>query len=303
MPALTLGDVDIIRLVEVDAVDFAPVGEIFPDHDPAVIEANKEWLAPDHFNLDNGLWRGCVQSYLLRSEGRTILVDTGIGNHKERPHFPIGTHLDTDFLDRLAAAGATPADVDIVVTTHLHVDHVGWNTRLEGREWVPTFPNATYLFARADVDYWNPLGPGYGPTPSGRLLNQNVYEDSVLPILRAGLAHVWDGESHRIDSNLLLEAAPGHTPGSAVLSLESNGDRAKFVGDLMHSPLQSIDPSTSSCFDEDVTQAARTRRRIVGQAAESKTLLLAAHFVGGEALEVTRRGDGFAFAGWRPFTA
>jgi glyoxylase-like metal-dependent hydrolase (beta-lactamase superfamily II) len=302
MPTLTLGDVEIVQLLEVGGLDFALVGEIFPDHDPAVLEANRAWLAPDHFNLESGLWRACVQSYLLRSEGRTILVDTGLGNHKERPYFTVGTHLDTDYLDRLAAVGVTPEQVDVVVSTHLHVDHVGWNTRLDGRAWLPTFPNATYLFAQADVDYWNPLGPGYGPTPYGRLINQNVYEDSVVPILEAGLATVWSGDTHRLDRNLVLQSAPGHTPGSAVLVLETGGDRALFVGDLMHSPLQAIATGTNSCFDEDGTLAAQTRQRIVARAADSKALILAPHFVGGEALEVTRNGAGFAFAGWRSFT-
>lgn len=301
MSTLIFGDVEITRLVEIDTLDYAPTGDIFPAHDPAVIEANKSWLAPDYINVEAGLFRGCIQSYLVRSAGKTILIDTGVGNHKERPHFAVGTHLDTDYLDRLTAAGVSAAEIDIVIATHVHVDHVGWNTYLAGREWIPTFPNASYVFARADVDYWNPLDPSYAPTPSGRLINQNVYEDSVQPILEAGLATIWDGESYRIDENLLIEATPGHTPGSAVVSLDSGGDRALFIGDLMHSPFQSIDPSVGSCFDEDDKGAADSRHRIVSRAAETKTLMLAPHFSNGEALEVTRDGDGFAFAGWRPY--
>jgi glyoxylase-like metal-dependent hydrolase (beta-lactamase superfamily II) len=301
MATLKFGDVEVTRLVEAGPIDFAPMSVILPGHDPAVVEKNRDWLEPDQVNFEEGNWRACVQTYVLRSAGRTILVDTGLGNHKERPHFPIATHLDTDFLDRLAAAGFGPDDVDVVVATHLHVDHVGWNTYLDDREWVPTFPNATYLFHRADVDYWNPVAPGFAPTPHGRLTNQNVYEDSVTPILDAGLATVWDGDSYRLDENLLIEAAPGHTPGSTVLTLESEGDRALFVGDLMHSPVQAVATDTASCFDEDPARAADTRRRIVGRAAETSSLLIASHFVGGEALEITREGDDFVFAGWTPF--
>jgi glyoxylase-like metal-dependent hydrolase (beta-lactamase superfamily II) len=243
-------------------------------------------------------WRACAQSYVLRSAGKTIVVDTGFGNHKERPYFPVGTHLNTDFLARLEAVGVKAADVDAVVCTHLHIDHVGWNTRLEGREWVPTFVNATYHFARADVDFWNPMN---GHHPRGERLNQNVFEDSVAPILQAGKAAVWEGDSLQLDENLRLDAASGHTPGTAVLSLDSGGERALFVGDIAHSPIQMINPDWNSCFDEDELEARRARHRVIARAADEKWLMFAAHFSGGRAIEISRQGDRYAFAGWTPF--
>lgn len=151
------------------------------------------------------------------------------------------------------------------------------------------------------MDYWNPLSPKYAPSPLGRLINQNTYEDSVAPIVEAGPATVWDGTTHRIDENLVLESMPGHTTGSAILSLESGGDRAFFIGDLCHSPFQTITPDCGSCFDEDAAATARSRRKLLNRAAETKALIFAAHFSGGEPVEVTKRGDGFAFAGWTPF--
>jgi glyoxylase-like metal-dependent hydrolase (beta-lactamase superfamily II) len=302
LQSLTLGDVEITRVVELEATEHSTLDHIFPSHDPAVVRDNEHWLAPDHWIPQTNGWMTCVHSYLLRSAGRTILIDTGFGNHKERPYFPVGTHLDTDYLDRLAAAGARPEDIDLVVTTHLHVDHVGWNTQLVGREWTPTFPQATYLFARRDIEYWDPLRPGHQPTQPGRLLNQNVFEDSVEPIVRAGMATIWDGESHRIDENLVLEAAPGHTPGSAVIALQSGGDRALFVGDLAHSPLQMVNPDWNSCFDEHPAQARSTRRQLVARAADTTTLMFAPHFIGGQAIEIARDGDNFAFVRWAPFS-
>lgn len=130
--------------------------------------------------------------------------------------------MDTDYLRTLAHAGARPQDVDVVVNTHLHNDHVGWNTRREGRDWVPTFPNATYLIPKIDFDFWNPLGP---VRPRYRQGNQNVWEDSVLPVHQAGQVKLWEG-SYTLDSHLTLHPAPGHTPGSSVIQLKSGSDRA-----------------------------------------------------------------------------
>ncbi|MGW1635158.1 MBL fold metallo-hydrolase, partial [Streptomyces anthocyanicus] len=211
---------------------------------------------------------------------------------------PVWSRLETDFLANLARAGVQPEDVDIVINTHLHIDHVGWNTYLDGRTWVPTFPNATYLMAKADFDYWNPANEI--KTLLGRG-NQNVFEDSVAPVHEAGLTRLWE-DGHRIDSNLRLELAPGHTPGSSVLRLESGSDRALFVGDLMHSPIQIHEPDANSCFCEDPAEARATRRRLLGSAVDSNALVFPAHLGGHGAAEVVREGGKFAVKGWAPFT-
>jgi glyoxylase-like metal-dependent hydrolase (beta-lactamase superfamily II) len=298
MEQIILGDVSVTRVREY----FGPVGmtpgTFFPDSSKDVWEAGRDWLAPHFLDAGTGIVHSAIQTWLLRSEGRTILVDTGVGNHKERPYAPVWSHLETDFLAGLARAGVRPEDVDIVINTHLHVDHVGWNTYLDGRQWVPTFPNATYLMPKDDFDFWN---PGNGHRPLLGRGNQNVFEDSVAPVHRAGLTRLWEG-SHRIDANLRLDAAPGHTPGSSVLTLTSGTDRAVFVGDLLHSPVQILEPDVNSCFCEDPAEARATRREVLGRAADTHALVFPAHLGGHGAAEVVRDGSAFAVKDWAPFT-
>ncbi|MEU7583607.1 MBL fold metallo-hydrolase [Streptomyces sp. NPDC041068] len=276
---ITLGDVDARRVVEV------------PD-----LSLDARSIVP---GIPEEVWRGhegdvaAVQTWVLRSEGRVVLVDTGVGNGRRRPGSPHFEGLDTDFLARLAAAGVRPEDVDVVVNTHIHGDHVGWNTREEGGSWVPTFPRATYLIPAADRAYF---GPERGDAV--REDHRAVFADSIAPVERAGQAVYWEG-THRIDAHLTLEAAPGHTPGSSVLRVESGGDRAVFVGDLLHVPAQLAAPGCSSCFCEDPEQAAETRIKVLGRAADERELVVPAHFGGAAgAVEVRREGGGFAVSRW-----
>ncbi|MFB7909489.1 MULTISPECIES: MBL fold metallo-hydrolase [unclassified Kitasatospora] len=294
---LTLGDVTVTRVKEYYGPAGLTPGQFFPDSPDGAWQEHRDWLAPDFWDPGTDQCRTAIQTWLLRSEGRTILVDTGVGNHKDRPYAPVWHRLDTEYLDNLAAAGVRPEDVDLVVNTHLHIDHVGWNTRLEGREWVPTFPNATYLVPRPDFEFWDPANGHRSVLGEG---NRNVFEDSVAPVHRAGQVRLWDG-GHRIDRNLRLDPAPGHTPGSSVLTLDSGGERALFVGDLVHTPLQLAEPDTNSCFCEDPAQSRATRHRLLGEAAERHALLFPAHFGGSGAVEVARRGPGFAVEEWAGF--
>lgn len=297
MDQIELGDVTVTRIKEYyGSVEMSPA-EFFPDTTAHDWEANRDWLAPDFWDPEPNTCLSAIQTWLLRSEGRTILVDTGVGNHKERPYAQVWSRRDTTFLDNLARAGVQPEDVDLVINTHLHIDHVGWNTRLDGRTWVPTFPNATYLMPRADFDFWNPAN-GH-PTVFGRG-NQNVFEDSVAPVYEAGLTHVWDG-TYQIDTNLRLDLAPGHTPGSSVLTLASGTDRAVFVGDLVHSPVQIVAPHANSCFCEDPAQARATRTRLLDRASDENALLFPAHLGGHGAVEVVRDGSTFAIKNWAGF--
>ncbi|MCR3750248.1 MBL fold metallo-hydrolase [Lentzea californiensis] len=294
MDTIELGDVSVTRVWEYyGSVKMTP-DVFFPESSRQVWEDTE----PEFLDPVTGNVRAAVQTWLLRSEGRTILVDTGVGNHKERPYAAVWSHLSTDFLGNLARAGVRPEDVDVVVNTHLHVDHVGWNTRLEDRAWVPTFPNATYLMPKDDFDFWNPANDRTAVLGRG---NQNVFEDSVAPVHQAGLAHLWE-RGHQIDANLRLEPAPGHTPGSSVLTLASGTDRAVFVGDLVHAPAQIFEPDANSCFCEDPAEARATRRRILGEAADTRTLVFPAHFPGGGAVEVARDADTFAIKDWASFS-
>ncbi|MBD0675024.1 MBL fold metallo-hydrolase [Streptomyces sp. CBMA156] len=295
---ITLGDVTVTRIKEFYGSAGLSPGRFFPDSPDGSWEEHRARLVPDFWDPVADECRTAVQSWLLRSEGRTILVDTGAGNHKERPYAPVWSRLDTDYLGNLAAAGVRPEDVDLVVNTHLHVDHVGWNTRLDGRTWVPAFPNATYLMTRRDFEFWDPANEHRSVLGRG---NQNVFEDSVAPVHRAGLTHLWEG-SYRIDRNLRLDLAPGHTPGSSVLTLESGGERALFVGDLVHTALQIAEPDTNSCFCEDPAQSRVTRHRLLGRAAEHHALLFPAHFGGRGAVEVARNGPKFAIKEWAGFS-
>ncbi|WP_280436252.1 MBL fold metallo-hydrolase [Nocardia carnea] len=297
MHDIVLGDVTITRVMEYfGSVEMSPE-TFFPDSPAGAWAEHAPWLAPDFLDPETNHCVSAIQTWLLRSEGRTILIDTGVGNHKERPYSPVWSHLNTDFLGNLAAAGVRPDDVDLVINTHLHVDHVGWNTYLQDRDWVPTFPNATYLMPRRDFDFWNPAN---GHRPKLGRGNQNVFEDSVAPVHRAGRTLLWD-DSYRIDANLRLDLAPGHTPGSSVLTLESGTDRALFVGDLLHTALQFVEPHTNSCFCEDQAQARATRRRLLGKAADTRTLVFPAHLGGHGGAEIVRNGDRFDIAKWAPF--
>ncbi|MEV6039771.1 MBL fold metallo-hydrolase [Nonomuraea sp. NPDC052116] len=294
---ITLGDVTITRVWEF----YGPVAmtpeTFFPESSPRAWEEHASWLEPHFVDPETRIVNAAIQTWLLRSEGRNILIDTGVGNHKERPYAPVWSRLDTGFLDNLARAGVRPEDVDLVVNTHLHVDHVGWNTYLDGRAWVPTFPNATYLMPKTDFDFWNPANEHEPLLGRG---NQNVFEDSVAPVHEAGLTTLWE-DSYTIDANLRLESAPGHTPGSSVVVLESGADRAVFVGDLLHSPVQLVEPDTNSCFCEDPAGARATRRKVLGWAADHNALVVPAHLGGQGAAEVRREGSGFAIKGWAPF--
>ncbi|MEU9801449.1 MBL fold metallo-hydrolase [Streptomyces sp. NPDC051000] len=293
---ITLGNVTVTRVEEMHG-PIMPTDQFFPDLPEQAWKDQRATLVPDHLGADDALVHVALQTWLLRSEGSIILVDTGVGNDKARPAVAAWDHLRLDYLGNLARAGVRPEDVDLVINTHLHVDHVGWNTRLIDGDWVPTFPNATYLMPKADFEFWNPAN---NPDVTGGV-NENVFEDSVAPVHAAGQVQLWE-EGHTIDGSLRLEAAPGHTPGSSVVTLTSGSDRALFVGDLMHTPLQVTHPDHNSCFCQDPAQARTTRRRLLGRAADTGALVLPAHFSGHSALEVEHQGSGFAIKKWAPIT-
>ncbi|RSS84472.1 MBL fold metallo-hydrolase [Streptomyces sp. WAC06614] len=292
------GDVTVTRVREFQG----PVGrgphDFVPGSSEDVWAAQEHWLRPEFVDGEPPLARVTLQTWVLRSEGRVILVDTGAGNRKARPGMP-WDQQETAFLEDLARAGVRPEDVDLVVNTHLHGDHVGWNTRLDGDAWVPTFPRARYLINRSEFDFWNPANGHVSVLGDG---NAGVFEDSVAPVHEAGLVDLWE-DGHRIDAHLRLDLAAGHTPGSSVLTLVSGGDRAVFVGDLLHSPVQVLEPDANSCFCEDAAQARATRRRVLGWAADHGGLVVPAHFGSHGALEVVRDAGAFAIKGWAPFAA
>ncbi|WFR67688.1 MBL fold metallo-hydrolase [Curtobacterium flaccumfaciens] len=212
MEQLVFGDVTVDRVEEMHG-PIMPPSVFFPTVPAEIFDAEHELLVPHHMDAAAAWISVAIQTWVLRSAGRTILIDTGVGNDKSRPSVDAWDHNSHDFLGALTAAGVTPDDVDIVVNTHLHVDHVGWNTQWDGSRWIPTFKNATYLMPDADVRFWNPMHDDH----VAGSVNENVFEDSVQPVLESGQVRTWS-DQYQIDTALQLRAVPGHTPAPASSS-------------------------------------------------------------------------------------
>lgn len=249
---------------------------------------NADLLEPLFWDRAADQWMIAMQTWVVRVDGLTVLVDTGVGNDRHRPHFPPLHQLHTGYLDALADAGVAPEAVDVVINTHLHTDHVGWNTRLVQGSWVPTFPNARYLMPEPDYRHFSPDGD------SANEDMRIVFSDSVLPV--AGQTELYSGD-HRVSESLWLRPAGGHTPGSSVVWLDA-GVPAVFVGDLTHCPIQLPRPDDPCAFDEDPAAAARTRRRVLTEAAHRRAAVIPAHYPGHGGARILARGNAFAVDDW-----
>jgi glyoxylase-like metal-dependent hydrolase (beta-lactamase superfamily II) len=247
-----------------------------------------ELLDPVFWDRTTDQWKIAMQTWVVEVDGLTVVVDTGAGNDRDRPSMPPMHQLHTGFLDALAAAGVDPAEVDVVVNTHLHVDHVGWNTRRVDDTWVPTFPNARYLMPEPDFRYFGPDGQG---TDEARRI---LFDDSIFPV--RDQTELWS-DDFRISESLRLRPAPGHTPGSSVLWLEA-GQSAIFVGDLTHCPIQLSRPQDPCAFDVDAEAAAVTRKRVFTEAARARAMVIPAHYPGHGGATIVARGDRFEVDGW-----
>ena len=283
-----LGDATVDVIVDDDDFEL-PLVAFLPGLDLGALEPDRAWLEPDFVDLARGVLKCAVQTFVLRLGSRTILVDTCIGEHKDRPEIPAWDgRAGTGWLGRLHAAGTTPEAVDIVFCTHLHIDHVGWNTIAADGRWVPTFPNARYLVGRRELADWQErMRTGTAPELQVRGL-----EDSVLPLLDAGVVDLVD-DGAELAPGAVLTCLPGHTMGQMGLRLDRPRGRAVFCGDAIHSPLQLLQPelSTASCMDPGL--AAATRRRLLEEAAESGRLIVPAHFRGRRRAHVEADGAGF----------
>ncbi|BBZ73595.1 MBL fold metallo-hydrolase [Mycobacterium paraseoulense] len=266
----------------------------FPHTPPSGWRDNADLLVPDFFDPGTDQWHIAIQSWVIEVDGLTVVVDTGVGNDRERPHMPPLDHLSTGFLAALGSAGVERNAVDVVVNTHIHSDHVGWNTMRENDSWVPTFPNARYLVPVADYRHFSPDGPA-GQQPGDRL----VFDDSVAPVDQAGQLVGWS-DDYQISPSLRLRPAPGHTPGSSVLWLDA-GVPAVFVGDLTHSPLQLRRTGDACAFDVDPSAAAATRRRIFTEAVQAKAAVIPAHYPGCGGATIRADEDQFEVDRWLDF--
>ena len=286
MRTLKIGAATAARIEETYEPNFS-AAKFFRDWDSAFAEKHMAWLAPDHYDPASGMLKLSVHSWLLTVNGKRILIDACVGNHKPRARRPMWNMLDTPYLARLEAAGAKPEQIDMVMCTHLHVDHIGWNTKLENGRWVPTFPNARYVFSREDYEHFLAVDrdPQKGPA------NLGSFRDSILPVVEAGLAQMVSGAA-ALDEYLSVEPAPGHTPGTIAIQLESKGERALFCGDILHHALQVYRPEWNSMACLDAGNARVSRRKAL-EACAAGALLMPAHFGAPFVCRVEGRGGAF----------
>ena len=281
MSTWNVGDVKVSRIIESEAP--WPGTWLLPDATPENIKKEASWLFPT-FSDEKGKLRMAIHALVLESQGKRIVVDTCIGNDKVRSN-PAWSNLKLPFLDDLKKAGYTRNNIDIVVCTHLHVDHVGWNTSLDNGKWVPTFPNAGYLVGGTEWDYWS---------KSDNKDSRDPVEDSVRPVVDSGHAKLVDSD-YRITDEVWLEPTPGHTPGHHSVRISSKGHDAVITGDLIHHPVQFQYPEWDDAFDSDLAMAKSTRRAFAERYADRDVLVFGTHFATPSAGKITRSGSAFRF--------
>jgi glyoxylase-like metal-dependent hydrolase (beta-lactamase superfamily II) len=280
MKTWRVGRVEVTRIVEVwkweDDISMALDGA-----KPSIV-ATQPWLLPHHATPTGRMFIN-FQAFVIKAGKRRIMIDTCVGADRER-EFPVFTHMQTTFLEDIASIGITPADIDTVLCTHLHFDHVGWNTRLVDGRWVPTFPNARYLFSRKEYDHWQML------RDSGGYHAINHLVDAVDPVVAAGQVDFIDHE-HRISDEIRLLPTPGHTPDHVSVLIDSEGEHAVITGDVMHHPIQVAMPAHPATFDMDKQAGARTRVDFVARFQDKPVLVIGSHFADPSAGFIVRNGD------------
>jgi glyoxylase-like metal-dependent hydrolase (beta-lactamase superfamily II) len=287
---VALGEFRVASVIDMGRLEL-PGFHVFPDFAAEAVEEQADWLVPRYIDPASRKLLMAFQGFLVRTPRHTILVDSCIGNHKERPN-RLFWHQRTDspFLDNLARLGVAPEQIDFVLCTHLHADHVGWNTRLDNGRWVPTFPKARYIFARREYETWE---RAYREDPA-EPHTYGSFADSVLPVMEAGRAVLVE-QDHQVEDGVWLEPAPGHTPGTVTINIESGGQRAICSGDVLHHPIQCTRPDWSSRFCDDPDQSRRTRAALLDRLAETDVRLFAAHFVAPRGGYIVRAGRHFRF--------
>lgn len=276
-----IGDVEITRLVEVNNWE-DDITMLLPDATPETV-LSYPWLQP-HFATPEGKMIISFQCFVMRTPQHQIMLDTCIGADRQR-EFDVFTNMQSSFLDDLAHVGFKPKEIDFVLCTHLHFDHVGWNTHLVDGQWVPTFPNARYLFGREEYEHWLMLKETNG------YHDLNHMYDAVQPVVDAGLVDLIEPD-HNICPELSLRQTPGHTPGHVSICIESQGERAIITGDMMHNPIQLERPSDIGRFDMDQETAKNTRVQFVDDMANTDVFVIGSHFADPTGGWVVRDEDG-----------
>ena len=282
----TIGDVTITRIVE---STFEGLEAFLPDATPEAVLAI-DWLRP--FLTPEGMLKFSIHALVIETPARRIIVDTCVGNDKPRDVFPIWHMLQTGFLADLEAAGYAPASIDTVLCTHLHLDHVGWNTMLVDGLWVPTFPNARYLVERSEFDFLDVEGADDDAQPWMRDMNDVVMADSIRPVLEAGLLDLVSSD-HRVCDEVILIPTPGHTVGHVSIRIDSRGESALITGDFIHHPCQMAHPEWSLTSDFDPARSIATRQDVFSGLAGTPTLVIGTHWPDPTAGRVARDGNSF----------
>lgn len=275
-----IGKVTVTKIVEMEKTGGTRF--ILPQAEPEAV-LTKDWMRP-HFVDENGRLKMSIHALVIETPTRRIIVDTCLGNDKQGRHVPTWNNLQGTFLRDLEAAGFAPDSIDTVMCTHLHVDHVGWNTMLVNGKWVPTFPKARYLMARSEFDYWR-------DQPDNEEQHA-VFSDSVRPVFDAGLVDLVETD-HTVCDEVRLVPTVGHTPGHVSIAISSGGHDALITGDFVHHPCQMAWPHWAATVDYDSEQSTRTRREVFGRLAGTPTLVIGTHFATPTAGHVVRDGDAF----------
>jgi len=273
-----IGEVTITKIVEMEVAGGTRF--ILPQASREAV-LPYQWMRP-HFMTEEGRLIMSIHALVIETPQRRIIVDTCLGNDKQGRDVPGWNGLQTDFLEKLAAAGYPRETIDTVMCTHLHVDHVGWNTMLVDGRWVPTFPRARYLMGRTEFDYWTDQHRNVEASP--------LYEDSIGPVFEAGLVELVDTDS-RICPEVRLVPTTGHTPGHVSVRIDSGGESALITGDFVHHPCQFARPDWAASVDYDQAQSTATRRRMFDELAGTPVLVIGTHFAGATAGHVVRDGD------------
>ena len=283
-----IGDISWHRIIEHEGPEFE-IGFLLPDAGTDQIDSHRYWMEPRFLEPGTDRLIMATQSYVLKTRHNTILVDSCVGNDKERRFYsPWSGKRSTEYLDGLASLGLSVHDIDFVMCTHLHADHVGWNTRLLDGRWVPTFPNARYIFAETEFNFWSELNK------KGKKYSDGCIDDSVLPVVEAGQADIV-ADDFAFNDEIWFEHSPGHTPGHVCVRMASGGENAVISGDVVHTPVQCREPDWSAVGCSDRALSATTRRSFLDRYCETDVLVMTGHFPSPSVGKVIRLGDTFDF--------